>query len=42
MVKDILFVKAVREMKNNFKSYISVILIATLAVTLFTGIWPTI
>lgn len=32
-------VKVLREIKSNFKQYLSVILIATLAVTLFTGIW---
>lgn len=36
---DVLKVKVVREIKSNFKSYLSVILIAALAVTLFTGIW---
>lgn len=35
----VLNVKVLREIKNNFKAYLSVILIATLAVTLFTGIW---
>lgn len=36
---NVLKVKVVREIKSNFKSYLSVILIAALAVTLFTGIW---
>lgn len=36
---DVLKVKVVREIRSNFKSYLSVILIAALAVTLFTGIW---
>lgn len=36
---DVLKVKVAREIKSNFKSYLSVILIAALAVTLFTGIW---
>ncbi len=40
MVKtDVLKIKVLREVKSNFKSYLSVILIAALAVTLFTGIW---
>lgn len=39
MVKDVLKIKVLREIKSNFKSYLSVILIAALAVTLFTGIW---
>ncbi len=38
MVGNVLNVKVVREIKNNFKTYLSVILIAALAVTLFTGI----
>ncbi len=39
MVKtDVLKIKVLREIKSNFKSYLSVILIAALAVTLFTGI----
>ncbi|MDE7263543.1 MAG: hypothetical protein K2N64_02635 [Anaeroplasmataceae bacterium] len=39
MVRNVLNVKVAREIKNNFKTYLSVILIATLAVTLFTGIF---
>ncbi len=39
MVRNVLNIKVLREIKNNFKTYLSVILIATLAVTLFTGIW---
>ena len=40
MVKaDVLKIKVLREIKSNFKNYLSVILIAALAVTLFTGIW---
>ena len=39
MVGSVLNTKVLREIKNNFKTYLSVILIATLAVTLFTGIW---
>lgn len=39
MVRNVLNIKVVREIKNNFKTYLSVILIATLAVTLFTGIF---
>lgn len=39
MVGNPLNVKVLREIKNNFKTYLSVILIATLAVTLFTGIF---
>lgn len=39
MVGNVLNVKVLREIKNNFKTYLSVILIATLAVTLFTGIF---
>lgn len=39
MVKNVLNIKVAREIKNNFKTYLSVILIATLAVTLFTGIY---
>ncbi len=39
MVGNVLNVKVAREIKNNFKAYLSVILIATLAVTLFTGIY---
>lgn len=39
MVNQVLNIKVLREIKNNFKTYLSVILIATLAVTLFTGIW---
>ncbi|MDE6656776.1 MAG: ABC transporter permease, partial [Anaeroplasmataceae bacterium] len=39
MVRYVLNIKVVREIKNNFKTYLSVILIATLAVTLFTGIF---
>lgn len=38
MVKNPLGIKALREVKSNLKQYISVILIAALAVTLFTGI----
>lgn len=38
MVKNPLGIKVLREVKSNLKQYISVILIATLAVTLFTGI----
>lgn len=38
MVGNVLNVKVLREIKNNFKTYLSVILIAALAVTLFTGI----
>ncbi len=38
MVKNPLNQKALREVKSNWKQYLSVILIATLAVTLFTGI----
>lgn len=37
-MKNVLFIKALREIRLNFKTYLSVILIATLAVTLFTGI----
>lgn len=36
---NVLSIKVLREIKNNFKTYLSVILIATLAVTLFTGIF---
>ena len=40
MVKrSILGIKVAREIKSNWKQYLSVILIAALAVTLFTGIW---
>lgn len=39
MVRDVLNIKVAREIKNNFKTYLSVILIAALAVTLFTGIF---
>ncbi len=39
MVKYVLGTKALREIRTNFKTYLAVILIATLAVTLFTGIW---
>lgn len=39
MVKNVLNIKVAREIKHNFKTYLSVILIATLAVTLFTGIF---
>lgn len=38
-MKNVLNIKVLREIKNNFKTYLSVILIATLAVTLFTGIY---
>ncbi len=39
MVKEnVLSLKVIREIKNNFRQYLSVILIAALAVTLFTGI----
>ncbi|MDE6407943.1 MAG: FtsX-like permease family protein [Anaeroplasmataceae bacterium] len=38
-MRNVLNIKVVREIKNNFKTYLSVILIATLAVTLFTGIF---
>lgn len=39
IVPDVLKIKVAREIRSNFKSYLSVILIAALAVTLFTGIW---
>ncbi len=39
MVDSVLFKKTLREIKENFKQYITVILIATLAVALFTGIY---
>lgn len=39
MVKNVLNIKVLREIAHNFKTYLSVILIATLAVTLFTGIF---
>lgn len=39
MVGNVLNIKVAREIKNNFKTYLSVILIAALAVTLFTGIF---
>ncbi|MDE6241603.1 MAG: FtsX-like permease family protein [Anaeroplasmataceae bacterium] len=38
-MRNVLNIKVVREIRNNFKTYLSVILIATLAVTLFTGIF---
>ncbi|MDE5714839.1 MAG: ABC transporter permease [Anaeroplasmataceae bacterium] len=38
-MRHVLNVKVLREIKNNFKTYLSVILIAALAVTLFTGIF---
>lgn len=39
MVNGALKIKALREVKTNFKQYLAVVLIAALAVTLFTGIW---
>ena len=40
MVKQsVLNIKVKREIKSNWKQYLSVVLIAMLAVTLFTGIW---
>lgn len=39
MVKNVLNIKVLREIRYHFKTYLSVIFIATLAVTLFTGIW---
>lgn len=38
MVKDVLDLKVMREVKANWKQYLAVIVIAALAVTLFTGI----
>lgn len=39
MVENILFKKGLREIKENLKQYITVIIIAILAVSLFTGIY---
>ena len=39
MVKDVLLKKGLREIKENIKQYITVIIIAILAVSLFTGIY---
>ena len=39
MVENILFKKGLREIKENLKQYITVILIAILAVSLFSGIY---
>lgn len=39
MKRSMLNIKVLREIKSNFKQYLSVILIASLAITLFTGIW---
>lgn len=39
MVKNVLTIKALREVKANIKNYLAVILIACLAVTLLTGIY---
>ena len=39
MVKNVLFRKTLREIKENINQYITVIIIAILSVTLFTGIY---